>query len=52
MLSHKRNSKNGHANPKVVNLPIHRVRSELVSMIRENDTLIVMGETGSGKGHV
>lgn len=30
-------------------LPIHLVRSELVRELRDNDTLIVMGETGSGK---
>jgi len=34
---------------KLQQLPIHGVRAELVRELRDNDTLIVMGETGSGK---
>lgn len=31
------------------NLPIWQYREEIVSMVRENDILILTGETGSGK---
>ena len=50
------NGKNGFANgngsTKINTLPIDRVRLELVGMIREHDTLIVMGETGSGNLYI
>lgn len=41
------NHQNGNSNSNV--LPIELVRQDLVEYARQNDTLIVMGETGSGK---
>ena len=47
------NSINSSRNSQISNsssvLPIDLVRQELVEHARKNDTLIVMGETGSGK---
>ena len=30
-------------------LPIHSVKDELINMVRENNVIIIVGETGSGK---
>lgn len=30
-------------------LPIHRVKDELINLIKKNSVLVVTGETGSGK---